>query len=151
MLQEILDCSRTSDYDFRVTANLDDPLRYLFADWVPYYRTKWAIARKLQPARILEIGVRYGYSALAFLNGYPDASYLGIDSDGELYGGVKGAIEWARDSTRNYNASFLVMDSQALDRLPDGIYDLVHIDGQQDHAGYIHDLEISLSQARFIL
>lgn len=151
MLQEILDLSRTGDYDFRVTANPEDPLRHLFEEWVPYYRTKWAIARKLQPARILEIGVRYGYSALAFLHAYPEASYLGIDSDSELYGGVKGAIEWARGSTRNYNASFLTTDSQKLDRLPGGVYDLVHVDGQQDHAGYIHDLEISLRQARFVL
>src|ERR1700730_2815552 len=131
MLQEILDFSRTGDYDFRVTANPEDPCRHLFEEWVPYYRTKWAIARKLQPARILEIGVRYGYSALAFLNACPEASYIGIDVDSELYGGVKGAIEWARNSTRNYNASFLITDSQGLDRLPDGVYDLVHIDGQQ--------------------
>jgi 2-polyprenyl-3-methyl-5-hydroxy-6-metoxy-1,4-benzoquinol methylase len=151
MLQEILDLARNGDYDFRVTANPEDPLRYLFEEWVPYYRVKWAIARKLQPARILEIGVRYGYSALAFLNACPEASYLGIDSDSELYGGVKGAVEWARSATCSYQARFLTADSQKLDRLPDGLYDLVHIDGQQDYGGYLHDLEISLSQARFIL
>src|ERR1035438_4093889 len=52
---------KQSDYDFRLSACPDDPFRYLFDEWVPYYRGKWAIARYLQPKRILEIGVRYGY------------------------------------------------------------------------------------------
>jgi 2-polyprenyl-3-methyl-5-hydroxy-6-metoxy-1,4-benzoquinol methylase len=151
MLEEILELARTGDYDFRLTANPEDPLKELFEEWVPYYRTKWAIARQLQPSRILEIGVRYGYSATAFLNACPEASYLGIDSDSELYGGVKGAMDWARNSTKNYNASFLKADSQQLNRFPGGVYDLVHIDGQQDYAGYMRDLEMSLRQAIFIL
>jgi len=96
MLDAIVSCSRTTNYDFRATACAQDPLTHLFADWVPYYKTKWAIARVLQPASILEIGVRYGYSAAAFLNACPGATYLGIDLDSDTFGGVKGAIQWAR-------------------------------------------------------
>ncbi|MGA2037797.1 MAG: methyltransferase domain-containing protein [Bryobacteraceae bacterium] len=151
MLEEIIDLAGRSDYDFRLSACSDDPLRHLFDEWVPYYRGKWAIARYLQPARILEIGVRYGYSALAFLNACPSARYLGIDLDSDLYGGAKGAIEWARSHTRDYKAEFIIADSQTFERFPGGDYDLIHVDGQQDDKGFLHDMEIALRQARYIL
>ena len=120
MFQEILELTSSSDYDFRESACAEDPLRYLFPEWVPYYRTKWAIARYLQPARILEIGVRFGYSAQAFLHACPNASYLGIDVDSSTHGGMKGAIHWARSATCEYRTDFLIADSQAMDEFPGG-------------------------------
>jgi hypothetical protein len=151
MVKEILDGAAQSSYDFRVTAFPGDPLRYLFADWVPYYRMKWAIARVLQPRRILEVGVRFGYSAAAFLNACPDAEYLGIDNDSEEFGGYKGAINWARRITRQSRAEYLLADSQQLSEFPGGHYDLIHVDGQQDGAGSFRDLRKALRQARHIL
>ncbi len=151
MFREIVELAQSSNYDFRESACPDDRLSYLFEEWVPYYRGKWAIARYLQPARILEIGVRYGYSALAFLNAWPWAAYTGIDLDSDRYGGVKGAIEWARHQAREYEAEFLVADSQSFDRFPGGRFDLIHIDGQQDQAGFLHDMEIAMTQAKYIL
>ena len=151
MLKEILELSASSDYDFRKSACAEDPLRHLFPKWVEYYRTKWAIARYLQPASILEIGVRFGYSALAFLDACPNATYMGIDADSDTHGGVKGAIHWARDATYGHRADFLIADSQAMVELPGGDYDLIHVDGQQDGDGSLHDLELALSQGRFIL
>ena len=151
MFQEILDLSAASDYDFRRSASTEDPLRHMFPEWVSYYRTKWAIARYLRPKRILEIGVRYGYSALAFLDACPSASYLGIDSDATTHGGVKGAIHWARNATREFRADFIIADSQSLEELPGSEYDLIHVDGQQDGDGSIRDLGLSLSKGRFIL
>ncbi len=151
MFQEIVELARQTGYDFRATACPDDRYRYLFDEWVPYYRGKWAIARRLQPASILEIGVRYGYSALAFLDACPTARYTGIDLDTELYGGAKGAIEWARARAAGRHAEFLVADSQTFSRFPGGDYDLIHIDGQQDQQGFQHDMEVALSQARYIL
>ena len=151
MFQEILDLSLSSDYDFRESACTEDPLRHLFPEWVQYYRTKWAIARYLQPASILEIGVRYGYSASAFLDACPSASYLGIDADYDTHGGVKGAVHWARNATRGHRADFLIADSQPMERFPGGEYDLIHVDGQQDGDGSLHDLELALRQGRFIL
>ena len=68
MIEQILDCWRRSNYDFRKTANPNDPLRHLFNEWVDYYKLKRAIASVIQPASILEIGVRYGYAAMAFLD-----------------------------------------------------------------------------------
>ena len=152
MFDKIIDLCQDSHYDFRVTANPQDPLRHLFEDWVPYYRMKWAIARELRPKRILEIGVRYGYSASTFLDACPEAEYLGIDNDSDLYGGVPGALGWAQETLRDHKAEFLKADSQRLERLPGhDFYDLVHIDGQQDGNGYLHDLEMSLNQSQYIL
>lgn len=149
--QEILETAAESAYDFRLTAFPQDPLAYLFADWVPYYRLKWAIARVLQPRRVLEVGVRFGYSAAAFLDACPEAEYLGIDNDSENFGGHKGAIEWARRITRHARASYLLADSQQLAEFPGGRYDLIHVDGQQDGDGSFRDLSKALRQSRYIL
>jgi hypothetical protein len=62
MIEQILDCWKKSVYDFRKTANPDDPLRHLFDDWVDHYKLKRTVASVLRPASILEIGVRFGYS-----------------------------------------------------------------------------------------
>jgi len=151
MIEAILELARTSAYDFRATACSVDPCRHLFDDWTAYYRLKWAIARALQPRRVLEIGVRYGYAAMAFLDACPDASYLGLDIDSDVFGGVKGAIHWARNATRGRKAEFVIADSQQLEELPGARYDLVHVDGQQDQRGYLHDLELALGGGWFIL
>src|SRR5205814_10569899 len=129
MLDSIRELSLQSDYDFRETANPEDPLRDRFEEWVPYYRLKWAIARYLRPASILEIGVRFGYSAAAFLHGSPKARYLGVDLDTDDFGGVKGAIEWARKIVAPFQAELSVADSDKMERFPGETYDLAHADG----------------------
>jgi 2-polyprenyl-3-methyl-5-hydroxy-6-metoxy-1,4-benzoquinol methylase len=151
MFESIIQQFKQSKYDFRETANPQDPLINLFDEWVDYYRLKWAIARILKPSSILEIGVRFGYSAAAFLNGSPDAHYVGIDLDSDQFGGVKGAIQWAREITRSFKADFLVDDTQKMQQFPGDTYDLIHVDGQQDGDGSFHDLEIAFQQGRFVL
>jgi 2-polyprenyl-3-methyl-5-hydroxy-6-metoxy-1,4-benzoquinol methylase len=150
-ITNILELAAASDYDFRNLANPQDPLKHLFNEWLPYYRLKWAIARVLKPERILEIGVRFGYSASAFLDACPNAAYLGIDNDSEVSGGQKGAIQWARRVTEKFDATYLIADSQQLEEFPGGPYDLIHVDGQQDGAGSIQDLRKALPKARHIL
>ncbi len=147
----ILELALGSKYDFRVTACPDDKLTSRFTQWVSYYKTKWAIARALQPKSILEIGVRYGYSGMAFLDACPSAKYVGIDIDSEQFGGAKDGISWAKKITANFSAEFIVADSQMMDRFPGGTYDLIHVDGQQDGDGSFHDLELALHQGRFVL
>jgi 2-polyprenyl-3-methyl-5-hydroxy-6-metoxy-1,4-benzoquinol methylase len=151
MIDDILSVAKEATYDFRETANRDDPLIHLFPEWVPYYRTKWAIARVLQPKSILEIGVRFGYSALAFLDAVPSAEYTGIDIDSTLFGGSIGAIEWARTACKQYQAKFIVEDSTKMERFPGERYDLIHIDGQQDGYGTMHDLVLAAAQGSYIL
>lgn len=151
MIDKILKNFESCDFDFRNIANPKDELAHLFPSWVDYYRMKAAIARAIQPSKILEIGVRYGYSGAAFLHGYPDAHYTGIDADQSTYGGTEGAIDWARDTLPDSQSEFIIADSQEMDQLPGGIYDLIHIDGQQDGDGTYHDLEKALNQGRFVL
>ena len=151
MVEKILTTAKESTYDFREMAYPEDPLRHLFADWVSYYRMKWAVARVLQPKNILEIGVRFGYSALAFLNGSPSSRYLGIDLDSSTFGGSVGAIQWAREACSQYQAEFLIADSTKLSRFPGERYDLIHVDGQQDGDGTVQDLVLAAAQAEYIL
>lgn len=151
MLDRILSFYRSSSFDFRQYACPDDPLQDRFLDWVPYYRLKQAIARAIQPRSILEIGVRYGYSAFSFLDACPRAHYVGIDNNSEGFGGSRGSVYWAKERARLFHADFLIADSQEMSRFPGGEYDLIHIDGQQDGLGTYHDLYLALHQADFIL
>src|SRR5271156_5045695 len=128
MLDQILDLANRCSYDFRLSACLADPLAYRFEEWVPYYRTKWAIAAVLQPKRILEIGVRFGYSAMAFLDASPSAYYLGIDINDNTYGGCQDGVYWASTQLKHRAADFLIADSLAFDQWPGGRYDLIHVD-----------------------
>lgn len=50
-------------------------------EWYQNYRNKFRIAQAFKPTTIIEIGVRYGYSAHAFLCACPEARYIGIDAD----------------------------------------------------------------------
>ncbi len=151
MLDRILETYRASTYDFRQHAYPQDPLSDRFEEWIAYYRLKWAIAKVLKPATILEIGVRYGYSARAFLDACPHARLVGIDADLPAYGGHPGAVDWAEQSLRNFDVLIVRENSQHLTRLPGHSYDLIHIDGQQDGDGTYHDLDLSIRQARHIL
>lgn len=151
MLDKILDISRKTLFDFRKYAYPDDELSYLFEQWIDYYRLKYAICQAISPKSILEIGVRYGYSAVTFLEAAPGASYLGIDNNSATFGGSVGAIEWARKITQWHQAGFLLADTQTMSSFPGERYDFIHIDGQQDGDGTWHDLELALEKGTYIL
>ncbi len=150
-LDELLNYSDI-EYDFRRYANPNDELAYLFDQWVPYYDLKYRICKALKPKSILEIGVRFGYSANAFLSASPGAKYVGIDNNSNSFGGEKGAINWAQKINENYNCQFILTDSQKLRVFPgEERYDLIHIDGQQDGDGTYHDLELGLQKGKWLL
>ena len=151
MIDKITKLYDSSDYDFRVFSYPDDDLSYLFDEWVPYYRMKYAICKVLKPKTILEIGVRFGYSAITFLSAVPDTKYLGIDYDSNTFVGSNGAIHWVKEITKNYNAKFLMENTQEMEVLPGTEYDLIHIYGQQEGDGTFHDLELALPKAKWIL
>lgn len=129
----------------------------LRSQWVPddsfppdeqarqYYAVKAAIAHWLQPNAVLEIGVRAGYSALAFYLGCEFAEYVGIDSNRGDWGGVKGYIDHARVSVPN--AHIYVFDTQRLvdirKLMPPGPV-LAHVDGDHGWAGAKHDITLCL-------
>ena len=151
MIDKILDNFNRSDFDFRKYANPSDELAHLFDDWIPYYRLKYSLCKAIGPQSILEIGVRYGYSAATFLEATPNATYIGIDNDSTSFGGAKGAFKWAEKITAGRSAEFLLLDTQKITSLPGEFYDLIHIDGQQDGDGTYHDLEMALEKGHYIL
>jgi 2-polyprenyl-3-methyl-5-hydroxy-6-metoxy-1,4-benzoquinol methylase/predicted O-methyltransferase YrrM len=156
MISLITQTWRETSFDFRQFAHPDDPLTHLFDEWVDYYRLKWAIVKVLQPDSILEIGVRYGYSAMAFLKAAPNARYVGIDIDSVDYGGEVGALNWARKQMADYDGEVIIGNSQDMAVFPGGHsssekYDLIHVDGQQDGDSTYRDLEKALRQGKYIL
>jgi predicted O-methyltransferase YrrM len=151
MLDQILEVYNDATYNFIDTANDQDPLKHLFEEWQPYYKLKWAIANVIKPKRILEIGVRFGYSAMAFLNASPTAEYVGIDANLPEYGGEIGALDWAKAQLQHEKVLLVEENSQDLTEFPGGIYDLIHVDGQQDGDGFYRDMQKAVRQARFIL
>lgn len=132
----------------------------LQAAWVPgdplpcepwmeaYYRTKYDLAKRLQPESILEIGVRAGYSALAFLQALPRAQYLGLDMDEGGWGGVQGYLLEARARLEPYNAVVMRCDTQDLPLDPEIAavvrgYEFWHIDGDHSFKGCLSDLMLA--------
>lgn len=110
-----------------------------------YYAVKAAIAAWLQPQSVLEIGVRAGYSALAFYMGAEYSEYVGLDSNRGDWGGVKGYIDHARVTVPN--AHIYVFDTQQLTNIrglmPNGPV-LAHVDGDHGYLGAKHDIELVL-------
>jgi predicted O-methyltransferase YrrM len=145
---------------FDLTPHLrpDDPhfLRNSMEDTLRNYRQKHLIALLLEPASILEIGVRAGYSACAFLSACPQARYLGLDADTDTHGGWPGAPEWARHHLREAfpqaQTEVRIMDTSTLTALPTGPWHLIHVDGEHSFAGALRDLTLAaLANPRWIL
>lgn len=105
-----------------------------------YARFKYAVADVLHPQTIVEVGVRGGISAIAFLSACPDARFTGIDNgrDQREYG-----IDYDT-LVRNYfisldaRAAVLNVDSQSMERFE--ACDLCHIDGDHTFSGVRHDV-----------
>ncbi|MCJ8329886.1 MAG: class I SAM-dependent methyltransferase [Lentisphaeria bacterium] len=125
-----------------------------YKDWYPeYYKTKYEICKKINPGTIVEIGVRAGYSADAFLQACPTATYIGYDADNGQHGGKKGLfakpyMEWAKKHLALYDYNVTInfpVDSQKVDTL--ALADFYHIDGDHSKEGVMHDLDTCYNSA----
>lgn len=116
-----------------------------------YYKTKYGICREACPSLIVEIGVRAGYSAWAFLQAYSWLVYRGYDNGSTRHGGFTGAMDWAARILRPYNATIIRCDTQQVDALP-GLdinqADFFHVDGDHSRDGVKHDLDLAYQHTR---
>jgi Mannosyltransferase putative/Methyltransferase domain len=110
------------------------------------YEWKFRLAQLLQPRRILEIGVRFGYSAAAFLAAAPGAAYYGVDADNGAHGGILGAYQKARLMLKKEfpKSRIKIAKLDTRQKTPEGSgYELVHVDGDHTHQGCLNDLRLA--------
>ncbi len=143
-------------FDLRPFRHAGDPIPQ--ASTARNYEEKFMVASLLRPGAILEIGVRYGYSAAAFLSGSPRATYYGIDACTVASGGVTDSLGVARAMLgRNFlgRVTLAQADSQLLAELPPpppGGWALIHVDGDHSYEGCAHDLRLAAAAGpRWIL
>jgi hypothetical protein len=107
---------------------------------IQYACFKYAVAKVLNPETMLEIGVRFGCSALAFLNACPNMKYIGLDNERDSNVDGHNYLHFARQSFKKYGfqATVLVGDSQELDVFP--TVDFIHIDGCHSKECTRHDV-----------
>jgi hypothetical protein len=118
--------------------------------WQKYYEARYAVARRLAPRRICEIGVRAGYSAFALLSAAPEAYLLGIDADNGRNAGKAGCFRHALAILSGFNFALVVADTQRMRELP-GHFDLVHVDGDHSFPSCRHDLRLAAAAAPTVL
>jgi predicted O-methyltransferase YrrM len=119
-----------------------------------YYRHKYEICCQANPKVLLEIGVRWGYSAFAFLSAAPKAHYCGIDMIGGGHGGVR--VDTFERVTAMLERHFpeatvelVRSDTRLLTAIPGRrCYDFIHVDGSHRHSACRHDLELAWQAAR---
>jgi hypothetical protein len=122
------------------------------------YRVKHQVARALMPRTILEIGVRAGYSAAAFLAACPTAHFVGLDADNGSHGGVPGYLDAAATMLlRRCKEAVIELypwDSgdeavvRCLRARYRGAFDLAHIDGDHTEQGCARDLATCIELVR---
>ncbi len=116
----------------------------IFSNYFFWYT---ALVKRYRPKRILEIGVRYGYTGIAFCwtaleMGIDEIEYLGVDDESYHARSCDRANANLRQVVPLANATALRWNS--FDGLPPncGTFDLIHIDGNHDDFGVLNDLQI---------
>ena len=122
------------------------PWNFRTPEFYEEYRLKYALAKVIQPTTILEVGVRFGYSAQSFFFAAPRATYVGLDKDEPSWGPYKGVPRlWAEDALHRVHphADFLTWETdtqiEKQEFVPRG-FDLVHIDADHSYKGALHDM-----------
>lgn len=108
-----------------------------------YYEFYYAISKFYKPKKILEIGVRYGYSLGVMIKGSGLVEkVVGIDNDDYH----QGSLSVAQNNLKKHVSSdleyvFSNIDSHTIPKF-DEYYDLIHIDGDHTYEGKLKDLDL---------
>lgn len=123
------------------------PWNFRTREFYEEYKLKYAIAKMIRPKSILEIGVRFGYSAQSFLFAVPTALYVGIDIDEPSWGSYKGIPrEWAEKKLQARYPANDICTWQANTQTSSSTeffgeqFDLIHIDADHSYKGALHDM-----------
>lgn len=123
-----------------------------------YYADFAGIAKKYAPQRVLEIGVRFGYSGIAMTSGAlaggatPPVQYVGLDAEffsghtkDQGYGNYRSNAVAAENFKRfrpGVDAEFFTCDTR--NGLPESVlakqFDLINVDGDHSYEGAYGDL-----------
>jgi hypothetical protein len=132
----------------------DDPLIKLIKEWEGYCEDKYNIAKSIGPKVIVEIGVRAGYSAWAFLQANPEATYYGLTiNTGAGGSGGGGCKPWSYEAekmllARGYDIKIQHdFNSQKHDELP-VTGDFYHVDADHTARGAYHDIDLCFKSAK---
>jgi hypothetical protein len=125
-----------------------------FEGWFRRYNSLFDEIQEIKPKKIVEIGVRAGYSAFTMLSAAPEAHLIAIDADidptkGNSHGGFLGAWRHAESILAGMNFDLMLVDSHALLRLP--FCDIVYVDGDHTPEGAYQDLQLAAQSACHIL
>jgi cephalosporin hydroxylase len=137
------------DWSSSVVHPNDNDIRYDLSGHYRYCTGKYEIACKVKPKTIIEIGVRLGYSAHAFLSAVPTATYYGLDvwgGDHGDHGGTKIAgADYVHSMLKTHFSGATVVlhtcNTQAMSwpELPKA--DLFHVDGDHTTSGALNDMQ----------
>lgn len=105
------------------------------ADGADYCQSIYELSQHFQPKLGLEIGVRFGKSALATIKGSPEMKLIGVDPNPEY------PVE--QFMKRNVGERFEFINEaspQALSRFEAETFDWIYVDGRHDYDGVLVDL-----------
>lgn len=144
--KQILDFPSQAWWNEHVLVPGEQP-RYFKQGYYEYYLQKYLLARHFAPTSICEIGVRWGYSAFAFLSANPQAAYHGYDLQSADHGGVatptfERVAELLTEYFPDARITLTRADTRQLTVL-DGWHDFIHVDANHREDACYHDIQLA--------